>query len=246
MALRYAEAELAPELVAGLFSPNESHRRPSLLVRALEASSRSRGVRIDSGVRANRLLMDGARVIGIESSAGAIHADVTVLAAGAWTPALLARDGVSPACAAIEPVRGQILALEAPLPTMQSICWSSGVYFVPKRDGSWIIGATEERVGFDRRVTAEGVHWLLDRARRVFPGLAHASFGKAWAGLRPVSGDGLPWVGRVPEREGLLIAAGHGRNGVLLAPITAQLIVDTLLGKAGPEAAQALSPASRG
>ena len=65
-------------------------------------------------------------------------------------------------------MRGQILALEAPLPTMQSICWSSGVYFVPKRDGSWIIGATEERVGFDRRVTAEGVHWLLDRARRVF------------------------------------------------------------------------------
>ncbi len=242
-ALRQAEGDLAPELVAGLFSPNESHLRPPLLVRALEASCRSRGVRIDSGVRVDRLLLDRDRVIGVESSAGVIHADVTVLAAGVWTPALLARDGLSPACAAIEPVRGQMLVLEAPLPTIESICWSSDVYFVQKRDASWIIGATQERVGFDRRVTAEGVSWLLERAQRVFPGVADGTFNRAWAGLRPVSGDGLPWVGPVPDREGLLIAAGHGRNGVLLAPITAELIVDTLLGQAGPETA--LSPASR-
>jgi glycine oxidase len=144
------------------------------------------------------------------------------------------------------PVRGQILSLEAPLPPRppsQSIVWSDDVYFVPKRDGSWVVGATQESVGFDRRVTAEGIRWLLDRAEAVFPSLADASFGRAWAGLRPVSQDGVPWIGAVPGLDNLHLATGHGRNGVLLAPITAELIRDGLLGKGGVEAADPVSPA---
>jgi glycine oxidase len=182
-------------------------------------------------------------VVGVEASGGTIRADLTILAAGVWTPALLGADGRSQARLPIEPVRGQILSLEAPLPRTQAISWSKDVYFVPKRDGSWVVGATLERVGFDRRVTAGGVAWLLEKARSVFPGLADACFGQAWAGLRPVSVDGLPSIGALPGLEGLLVAAGHGRNGVLLAPITARLIADEWLGKARPDAARALSPA---
>ena len=243
-ALDHHAEGLDPELAAGIFSPHEGHLRPPLLVRALEASARSRGVRIDVGIRAQRLAVAGDRVLGVESSAGRIHAGVTVLALGAWTPALLETGGsAASAGVAIEPVRGQILCLEAPLPALRSICWSSGIYLVPKRDGSWIVGATEERVGFDRRVTVEGVSWLLDQARRVFPGLKEASFSRAWAGIRPVSADGLPSVGPVPGREGLLIAAGHGRNGVLLAPITAEIITDLWQGRAVGPAGRTLSPA---
>ena len=114
------------------------------------------------------------------------------LAAGPWTPGLLEASGLIDRASGpplIEPVRGQILSLEGPLPGIRQIVWGEGVYLVPKRDGSWVVGATEESVGFDRRVTAEGVAWLLDGARRIFPELAQASFGRAWAGLRPVSRD---------------------------------------------------------
>jgi glycine oxidase len=241
-ALSDTHAGLAPSRAGGFFSPHEAHLRPPLLVRALAASAGHRGVRIDSGVRANRLLTERDRVVGVESSAGPITAGATILAAGAWTPSLLDASGMRSTSTTIDPVRGQILTLEVPLPPMKTICWSSAVYFVPKRDGSWIIGATEEHVGFDRRVTAAGVSWLIDRAREVFPSLAEASFGRAWAGLRPVSSDGLPFIGRSKEREGLWVAAGHGRNGVLLAPMTAQLICDDLLGKESGEAHRLLSP----
>jgi glycine oxidase len=244
-ALRHAPAPMAPEWNAAFFSPHEAHLRPPLFVRALEASARIRGVRVDAGVRAHRLLVEGASVVGVESSVGRIEADATILATGAWTPSILDASGLSsPAspATAIEPVRGQILTLEAPLPPMSSIFWSTDVYFVPKRDGSLIVGATEERVGFDRRVTAEGVAWLIARACEVFPALGEASFDRAWAGLRPVSADGMPIIGRDDERDGLLIAAGHGRNGVLLAPITAQLIADELLCKTPRHEGRPLSP----
>jgi glycine oxidase len=159
---------------------------------------------------------------------------VVVLAAGVWSPELLASSNGAAndeTRLPIEPVRGQILSLESPLPAMQSIGWAPGIYFVPKRDGSWVVGATQERVGFDRRVTAAGIAGLLGDAIRVFPCLGDATLVRTWAGLRPVSADGLPAVGRMPGWEGLYVAAGHGRNGVLLAPITARLLADLLLGK---------------
>ncbi len=227
-------ASISSQFSGAFFSPHEAHLRPPLLVRALEASARNRGVQIDSGVRVHHLIVEHGRVLGVESSSGRVEAGVTILATGVWTPSILSASGLastSLAASRIEPVRGQILTLETPLPTMTSIIWSSDVYLVPKRDGSLIVGATEERVGFDRRVTAGGVAWLIDQARHVFPSLADASFGRAWAGLRPVSPDGLPVVGRDEEYEGLMIAAGHGRNGVLLSPITAQIVADELLGK---------------
>jgi glycine oxidase len=245
--LRDAAPHVSSEYSAAYFSPHEAHLRPPLLVRALEASARLRGARIDSGVRAHRLLLSRGRVVGVESSLGPIEAGETILAAGAWTPSILDASALGSsafAASAIEPVRGQILTLDAPLPKMAAIAWSSDIYCVPKRDGSWIVGATEEQVGFDRRVTAEGVAWLIERARGLIPALADASFGRAWAGLRPVSADGLPIVGRDPRCEGLSIAAGHGRNGVLLSPITAQLVVDDLLGKASPAGSRPLAPRS--
>lgn len=246
-ALRGVEPELSAGIHGAFFSPFECHLRPPLWVRALEASARARGAAIETGVRALTLRRVGRRIVGVESSAGRREAGAVVLAAGPWTAGLLEASSIRPRHAVslpIEPVRGQILSLAAPLPRTRSIVWSDEIYCVPKRDGSWIVGATEERVGFDRRVTAEGVAWLLDRARALFPSLRDASFDRAWAGLRPVSADGLPYVGAVPGWEGLHLAAGHGRNGVLLSPITAERIRDELLGKAGmDDLARALSPA---
>jgi glycine oxidase len=139
-------------------------------------------------------------------------------------------------------VRGQILSLEPPVPALRSLVTGAGVYLVPRRDGSIVVGATEERVGFDCRVTAEGLAQLLSAAPRLVPALAAASFAGAWAGLRPASPDGLPLVGPVPGFEGLLLAAGHHRNGVLLAPLTARLVTGCVLGKGWPDDARALLP----
>jgi glycine oxidase len=248
--LRASGLGLDERVVGGLVSPVEAHLRPPLLVRALEASARARGAEIETGVRANRMRIEDGRIVGVESSEGMLSTDAVVVCAGVWTPSLLQASGVlgsERGAGMIEPVRGQILCLEAPLPPASSMVWAAGAYLVPKRDGSWVVGATQERVGFDRRVTAEGVAWLLERAHRVFPAIADASFGSAWAGLRPVSGDGLPWIGAWPGASGLFVAAGHGRNGVLLAPVTARLVADALLGKpSGSEAERAVDPARRG
>ena len=247
-AVREAERALTPAVLGGLFSPQEAHLRPPLFVRALAQSAMDKGVVIETGVRAERLLRDGRRVIGVQSSAGRIEAEQVVLAAGPWSARLLEASGLAAdghSALPVEPIRGQIIQLDPPLPGCRSLCWAPGIYTVPKRDGSWVVGATEEAVGFDRRVTAEGIASLIERVCAVFPGLGEASFGRAWAGLRPVSQDGLPWVGPWSGCEGLFVAAGHGRNGVLLSPVTAQLIAEATLGKAPIPAAHPLSPARR-
>jgi len=244
--LRSEEPGLCDGVLGALHSPLECHLRPPLLVRALEASARARGVEVETGVRAMRLRREGGRIVGVESSAGRRDAGSVVVAAGPWSAGLFEASSIIPRGGgrlSVEPVRGQILTLEAPLPTTQSIVRTEDVYFVPKRDGSWIVGATEEQVGFDRRVTAGGIRWLLDRAVAVFPTLTEASFGRAWAGLRPVSRDGMPWIGPVPGWERLYLAAGHGRNGVLLSPITAERIRDDLLGKSPILPSDPISPA---
>lgn len=245
--LREVLPGVSPSVQGAFYSPLECHLRPPLLVKALAAAAKIRGVEFETSLGALSLRVHAksagaSRVVGVETHSGFRGAGQVVVATGAWTTGLLAGSGiglgvehgaeVADAPDAIAPVRGQILSLEAPLPPLQSIVWGEeGIYFVPKRDGTWIVGATEECVGFDRRVTAEGVATLLARARAVFPAIEHATFGRAWAGLRPVSRDGLPWLGAVPGAEDLFVAAGHGRNGVLLSPITAERICEEMLGK---------------
>jgi len=239
-----ALAEAAPgfaETIRGaFFSPLECHLRPPLLVRALAASLRARGGDIEEGVAAHRLHVTHGRIEGVETSAGPRRAARVVVASGPWTSAILG-DVAPVSLPEVEPVRGQILAFEPPLPAVREIVFARDAYCVPKRDGSWIIGATEERVGFDRRVTAEGVALLVERARALFPTIEAATFVRAWAGLRPVSTSGWPQVGAVPGVDGLYMAAGHARNGVLLAPITAERLRDVLLGKR-PSTTDALAP----
>jgi glycine oxidase len=239
------EPALSSDIFGGLRSSFECHLRPPLFLRALEKSALAKGVEIESGVRVMKLSRAGSRVVGLHTSAGRFEAGSVVVAAGPWSSGLLEASGLSLSgigALPVEPVRGQILSLHGPLPRAREIVWGGGVYFVPKRDGSWIIGATEERVGFDRRVTADGVGWLLDRARSIFPSMGEARFGSAWAGLRPVSRDGLPWIGGVSEWPGLFLATGHGRNGILLSSITAERIRDEILGKRGREPSDPFSP----
>ena len=164
-------------------------------------------------------------MVGLETRRGRVATAAVVLCGGAWTPEL------APLALPIEPVRGQILQLDDPAPGRRSMLLEGDLYLVAKRDGSLVVGATEERAGFDRRVTAAGLGGLAAAACRLLPSLADAGFRSAWAGLRPATPDGLPAIGAVPGWEGLYVAAGHFRNGVLLSAVTGRLIAARVLGK---------------
>jgi glycine oxidase len=171
---------------------------------------------------------DARRVLGVRSEVGFSPAGAVVNACGAWAAQL---SGVPPSCVPpVEPVKGQMLALEMPVGFVRRTTWVRGAYLVPRDDGRLLIGATVERAGYDTRVTAEGINRLLDAALEAAPSLGAFSISETWAGLRPGTTDGRPRIGPTPV-DGYFLATGHYRNGILLTPLTARLIADAIEGK---------------
>jgi glycine oxidase len=226
-AARRAEPALAPAIEAGLFLPEEASLDPALLTRALAAAAERAGARVVTGCAVASVATASGRVEGVVAADGTQHAAArVVIAAGAWSDQIAA-PGVTPPPA--EPVRGQIVCFEAP-GIVRAIVEADDVYLVPRSDGRLLAGSTMERVGFDRRVTAGAMAHLSSGAVALLPALARAPFHRAWAGLRPAAPDGLPVIGPA-SIEGLLYACGHFRNGIVLAPLTARLVVGMLRGE---------------
>jgi glycine oxidase len=171
---------------------------------------------------------DRRRVLGVHTGRGFVAAGAVVNACGAWAGQLA---GVPAPCVPpIEPVKGQMLALAAPAGLVARAAWVPGAYLVPRDDGRLLVGATVESAGFDERVTAQGIGELLAAVLATAPTLADFSLTESWAGLRPGTPDGRPFLGATAI-EGLLLACGHFRNGILLAPATARLIANALEGR---------------
>lgn len=219
--LRQLEPAASPEATAGLFLPEDHQVEPRRLLRALVAACERLGVELRRTEVLGILEAHGA-VTGVRTSEGEVLARRVVLALGAWS-GLLDR-GVP-----VEPVKGQILELRAPPDALRHLLYGAGVYLVPREDGRVLVGSTMERVGFDKRLTESGQEQLRRAAERVCPMLREASVNARWAGLRPDTGDHLPFLGAGPL-TGLMLATGHFRNGVLLAPITARLVVECITG----------------
>jgi len=241
-----AEPVLAPVKAAAHFEHEASvdNRR---LGRALRAAVERLGVRIDEGIPWVRLAATERRVSGVETAVGFVPSPVVVNAAGAWAGIL---EGVPErARVPVEPVKGQMLALGMPASLVRHTIYAEhAAYLVPRDDGRLIVGATVERAGYDMRVTAAGIRLLLDGALRVAPALRDLAIVETWAGLRPGTPDGLPYLG-AGGLEGYFLATGHLRNGVLLTPITAEVVADAIEGRTpavpiaafAPERAHALS-----
>ncbi len=241
-AARALEPALSFATRGAIWSPREGHVLSPLLTRAYAAGAAAMGARIETGVPVEGLVCEGDAVEGVRTSTGPRPAGAVVLCAGPWTPACIGwLPAARPDLLPVVPVRGQIVALEARRPGPGIIVSGSRAHLVPKRDGTLIVGATEEHVGFDCRVTAGGVRTLLDAAPSLVPELAGASFRGASAGLRPGSPDGLPALGAWPGARGLFVAAGHHRNGVLLSALTGRFVADLVRGKALPDEARALA-----
>lgn len=193
------------------------------LFKALAIATTRAGAKIHEGKAVTRLRRDGYGITGVQVDAETHNAAWVVIAAGSWSGEI---EGIN---VPVRPVKGEALAVDAasiaPL-TISHVIDSQYGYVVPRADGRLLIGATVEDVGFDKRVNDEAAQALLAGARRVVPALQNADVRESWAGLRPCSADGLPIIGPVAQCAGLIVATGHFRNGILLAPITAQLVTE--------------------
>ncbi len=240
---RELEPGLTPSFNGGVFAAGEAAVDPRLLARTLVAALREAGAEVRTGCEVTDGIFEGERLAGVrvrdaaaapaaEPSGGEeLRADAVVLCAGAWSgQAAWLPDHARPP---VRPVKGQVLELRAPdgEPPCRRIIASERVYLVPRPDGRLVVGATSEEQGFDTTVLAGGVHELLREAYRLLPDVAEMELLGAIAGLRPGTPDNLPLIGP-GAIDGLLLATGHYRNGILLAPLTAEWIAADLAGEA--------------
>ncbi len=226
---RELEPGLSPSFNGGVHAPEEASVDPRALAAALlSALEAADGIELLTGTEVGEALLDGERIAGVGTADGKeLRAGAVILATGAWSAqAQWLPDSARPP---VRPVKGQILELRARdgAAPCQRIVASERVYLVPRPDGRLIVGATVEEQGFDTAVTAGGVHELLREAYRLLPEVAEMELVEATAGLRPGTPDNLPLVGESGV-DGLLWATGHYRNGILLAPLTAKMLVEEL------------------
>ncbi|MCI0680923.1 MAG: glycine oxidase ThiO [Gemmataceae bacterium] len=224
--LHQREPLLAADLGAAVFLPEMAQVRNPWHLRALIEGCKRLGVQLRPGEAAQALVRDGPRVRAVRTAAGDIAAATFVVAAGAWSDQLLATIGCR---LGVRPVRGQIVLLHPDKPMLRHILLWGARYLVPRGDGRVLAGSTEEDAGFDKRTTAIGVQGLLELAIELVPALAQVAVERSWAGLRPGSPDGLPYIGVVPGIDNLFVAAGHFRAGIQLSPGTALLLKELIL-----------------
>lgn len=224
-------AEIEPRITGGILGAklctfNSQVRNPRLL-RALAAAAEKAGARLMEGCAAVAMRRAGDRVIGVGGTDGDWIAPYTILCAGAWSSLLDESLGKR---IRVYPVRGQIALIQAVPGLLGHIVKHRKSYLVPRRDGLVVAGSTEEHdSGFDSAVTAEGLGRVLAMTQQMAPPLAGARFVQGWAGLRPATPDRRPFIGAVPGFDGLLVATGHFRTGLGLAPLTAEIIADLVL-----------------
>jgi glycine oxidase len=239
---RELEPGLTPSFNGGVHAPDEAAIDPRRMTEALLVALAAEGVEVRSGADVVAPILGGERLEGVRTGAGEeLPARHVVLATGAWAGAeSWLPEAVRPP---VRPVKGEILELssadgEAPC---ERIVASERVYLVPRPDGRLIVGATTEERGFDATVTAGGVHELLREAYRLLPDVAEMELVEAMAGLRPGTPDNLPLIGP-GALDGLILACGHYRNGILLAPLTAKALAELLATGGLPDSAAAADP----
>jgi glycine oxidase ThiO len=235
--LREHAPGIAPEALGAAFAPEDGALEPVLLRDALLDSAESRGARLIQGERVDEVLIEGGAITGVRTTATHIECGALVLAAGCWSGRIVGL----PRPVSVEPIRGQMVSLDWPMEEPRIIAYGGGGYVV-FRGGEALAGSTMEHVGFDASVTSGGVNHLLDIARRLFPPLRETSVRRTWAGLRPGTPDGRPMLGRDPEIPNLWYATGHGRNGILLAGITGEVLAQLFLGEEVEHELEPLDP----
>ncbi|MEV3919620.1 glycine oxidase ThiO [Actinomadura coerulea] len=240
---RRLEPMLAPGVRGGLLAPEDGSVDPRRLAPALLAACERLGVRLVRR-RAERVVVENDAAVGVGLDDGTvIRADRVLLAAGPWSGDI---GGLPPGTVPpVRPVKGQVIRLRTRAPFLRrstrGLVQGSSVYLVPRADGEIVLGATQEELGFDTRVTAGGLWELLRDARELLPGITELEFAEVTAGLRPGSPDNAPVMGPT-ALPGLLVGTGHFRNGILLTPVSADILSAMLLDGPVPQVAGPFAP----
>ena len=216
---REMEPALSDRIRAAIFRPDEASLDNRAFTKAILKAAHSRGVKIFAGNGARSIWRENRRCKGLLLRHGRVEAGSTIIAAGCFSAQI---DGAA-RYAPVFPAKGQMLALRCEPVEIRRMLWLEHTYLVPRNDGRIIAGSTIEHTGFDHHVTAGGIEKILSEVLQLAPGLEKAQIEETWAGLRPDSPDHLPILGPT-DVDGLLIATGHFRSGILLAPITARLM----------------------
>jgi glycine oxidase len=221
------EPNINPDILGVQYCAVTCQVRNPPLMEALRAACLPEKTRIVEHCQVLGLSRTAGRVTGVRTTRGDYPTGHVVLAAGSWSALIDADVGKS---APVYPVRGQIVLLEMRERPFTHIVERGKCYMVPRLDGRIVIGATEEHEsGFEKRNTAEGINNLLTLSQRLVPCLAGATLERTWSGLRPGTPDRGPYIGPVPGAEGLIAACGHFRSGLILAPLTAEIMVDLIV-----------------
>ena len=224
-AARVREPALGPAVHGALLFPDDAQVNARSLARAFSQAAAAAGARFLQGRYVRRVCIEGGVATGVELDGETLRAGTVVVAAGSWSGLV---EGAGVPASVVRPARGQLVSIETRPPLFRHVLSVHGRgYLVPRRDGTVIAGSTVEMVGFRKEVTVAGLAEILGLARVLVPGLADAPVIDSWSNFRPFTEDHLPVLGPTAVR-GLVLATGHYRNGILLAPVTAQAIADLI------------------
>ncbi|MCW9088248.1 MAG: glycine oxidase ThiO [Gammaproteobacteria bacterium] len=226
-------AELSPSVApvngTALWMPEVAQLRNPRLVKALHAALRSAGVTIRENSPVTAIEEHQGQVTGVRCGGAVMAADKVVICGGAWSGEIARQLGIE---VAVRPVKGQMLLFRAAPGLLQQVVLWDGYYLIPRRDGRILIGSTLEETGFDKQTTDEARELLRQQAFRILPALEQVELEHHWAGLRPGSPEGVPFIGPVPGLEGLSVNAGQYRNGVVTGLASARLLKNLVLDEA--------------
>lgn len=230
---RKAEPFVSPDVRESLYFPEDWQVDNRKLMHALERYAQFNGITLLESRRVSRLLLDDSRVTAAVTAAGPLFADKIIFATGAWTSLIELGDNWFPV--SVKPIKGQMISFHTAKRLFEHVIYSHRGYIVPRMDGRLLAGATIEDDGFGKIMTTEGAEYLQEMAAEIAPSLASLEISESWVGLRPYAPDGLPILGEIGGYKSIYTATAHYRNGILLAPLTARVMAELLLGESRSE-----------
>ena len=226
--LRQLEPELVETTATGLLLPDVAQIRNPLLCTALSRSIQLQGVDLREHTEVTGLCIKSNAIQGVKTADGDLSAERVVIAGGAWSSLIMRQAGLE---LAVEPVLGQMIMFEARPGLLGHITMCGDYYLIPRQNGLVLAGSTLEHTGYTKKTTQAAREVLAEKALSLVPALSKYNIIKHWAGLRPGTVDGVPFIGGHPQISGLYMNTGHFRNGVVMAPASAQLLVDNMFGR---------------
>ncbi|SET36727.1 glycine oxidase [Salinibacillus kushneri] len=221
------EPLLSDHLLGAMYVKGDGQVSAPDLTKGLLKSAAALNTNIKEYCEVKSFLQEQDQIIGVSTSEGNFYSQYVVVTAGAWTTQLIHESGID---LKGYPVKGECFSVITHKPLISRTIFSESCYIVPKKGGRLIVGATVKPYSFSQKITVQGIAYLLDKAKSILPSIEKAQWDKTWAGIRPQSVDGLPYLGEHPDYQNLFIANGHFRNGILLSPITGLIMADLIEG----------------